>query len=542
MDPKREKQKSCYEARISLDFLPSDSSFVYRSSNNMAALDPCPPALPVSSWHAEVHSQDVIVAGNDRTNEYVLVGAITAYRSLSYFYLHKDVRFAEIIVRQPYIKPNEEPEKILVLKGNDWRKLLQEYATAAAKEMGVAPNRQEKNLTGYCTWYYYYTGVSEAHFLENVEILKTKVGSGYSPAVIQIDDGYQTFQGDWLDQKATWPTPLAKIVKKITSANIKAGIWLMPFVASTASRTFREHPEWFVKSLSGEPLVFSGWSPPPDNLWACLDATNPAVQEHIQHFMTSFHKMGFRYFKMDGLAFGLPDGVYSDPDATPVSAFRLAMKIIRESVPDSMILGCCPPFMACLGFTDICRVSCDTAPRWVGEDPVYPANSAEFANGIKCAIQGTISNWWKNDVWFKCDPDVIVVREDNAEHTLGEARLSAAMGILTGIALTSDHLGKLSPERWKLLERAARYRLKNAYPADEAVNRWPYTFTGTVDGIPAALLLNLGNKKKTWIFADYNLPEICTENMIGLEQVRESLTLPPHDAALIIAEHSGNMP
>ena len=388
MNPKWEKKRSCYEANLSLDFLPSDSSFVYRCSNNMAALDPMPPALPVSSWYADVHSQDVIVVGNDRTNEYVLAGAVTAHRSLSFFHLHKDVRFKELTVRQPFIKPDEEPEKILLLRGNDWRKLLREYAETAAKEMGVVPVRRGKNLTGYCTWYYYYANVTEAQFLENVDIPKTKIGSGYSPEVIQIDDGYQTFQGDWMDQKSSWPTPLAEIAEKITSSNIKAGIWLMPFVASTASRIFREHPGWFVENPSGEPLVFSGWSAPPDNFWGCLDATIPAVREHIRNFMTRFHEMGFRYFKLDGLAFGLPDGVYSDSDATPVSAFRLAMKVIRESVPDSIILGCCPPFMACLGFTDICRVSCDTAPHWAGEIPLSPRTVPNLPTGSNAPCRG----------------------------------------------------------------------------------------------------------------------------------------------------------
>ena len=109
------------------------------------------------------------------------------------------------------------------------------------------------------------------------------------------------------------------------------------------------------------------------------------------------------------------------------------------------------------------------------------------------------------------------------------------MGILTGIALTSDHLGKISPDRLKILERAARYRLENAYPVDEAANRWPYTFTGTADGKPAALLLNLSEEEKTWVFADYDLPEVCSETLIGMGGVKHSLTLPSHDAALVIA-------
>ena len=532
-----QSMKACYEAWLPLDFLPPGSGFVYRNSNNMSPLDTLPSIIWLSSSHAEGQSQDVVVVGNEKTNEYVLAGAVTAYRSLTYFQVHKDVRITGIHVRQPDIKPGETPEKVIVLQGNDWRKLLLEYAKITAKEMGVKPIDPTKNLTGYCTWYYYYADVTEADFLENVDVLKTKVGSDYSPAVIQIDDGYQTFQGDWMDQDSSWPTPLPEISRRITEAGITAGIWMMPFVASTASRTFREHPDWFVKNSAGEPLVFSGWSPPPDNLWACLDATIPAVRNHIRNFMQHFHKIGFRYFKLDGLAFGLPDGVYSDPEATPLSAFRLAMKTIREAVPDATILGCWPPFLGCLGYVDMCRVSVDTARYWVDEDPEFPNNSNPFSCGILGALEGTVANWWKNDFWFRSDPDVIMARADQVTYTIGEARLSAAMGIMTGVCLTSDHLGRITPDRMEILERAARYRLKNALPEDFAGYRWPYTFSGTVDGKKALLLLNISGKEKTWNFSDYQFPSMGREVLIGQGSVKGSITLPPHDAALIIAEN-----
>ena len=536
MDLKFGKKKECYEAWLPLDFLPPGWSFVYRSGNNMAPMDPMTPAVILSSYHEECQSQDVVIVGNSAEKDYILVGAVTAHRSLSFFQVHKDGNLSGILIRQPHIKPDETPEKIIILRGSDWRQLLLDYAKQAADEMGVKPIKAEKNLTGYCTWYYYYADVTEADFLENVDVLKTKVGSGYSPAVIQIDDGYQTFQGDWMDQDPSWPTPLAEIARKITDAGITAGIWLMPFVASTASRTFREHPEWFVKNRAGEPLVFSGWSPPPDHLWACLDATIPAVQEHMRTVVLHFHKMGFRYFKFDGLAFGLPDGVYSDPEATPVSAFRLALKTIREAVPDSMILGCCPPFMACLGYTDSCRVSPDTARYWKYEEPGFPENSDSVSCGIRGALHGTVSNWWKNDLWFRSDPDVIMARADQVTYSIGEARLSAAMGILTGICLTSDHFGRITPDRLEILERAARYRLRDGRPLDDAPFRWPYTFTGTVDGKKAALLINISNEEKNWNFAEAGLPETCEEVLIGKGLVNQSLTLPAHDAALIISK------
>ena len=134
-----QSMKSCYEAWLPLDFLPPGSGFVYRNSNNMSPLDTLPSIIRLSSGHAEAQSQDVIVVGNENTNEYVLAGAVTAFRSLTYFQVHKDVRITGIHVRQPDIKPGETPEKVIVLQGNDWRKLLLEYAKITAKEMGVKP-------------------------------------------------------------------------------------------------------------------------------------------------------------------------------------------------------------------------------------------------------------------------------------------------------------------------------------------------------------------------------------------------------------------
>ena len=60
---------------------------------------------------------------------------------------------------------------------------------------------------------------------------------------------------------------------------------------------------------------------------------------------------------------------------------------------------------------------------------------------------------------------------------------------------------------------------------------------GTVDGKKALLLLNISEKEKTWNFSDYQFPSMGREVLIGLGSVKDSFTLPPHDAALIIADN-----
>ena len=216
--------KECYRARLPLN-LPAEASLIYRSSNNMCPQFPGSAFCTTSGFDCDYSSHDVVVVGDGRSKQYVLAGALTANRSLSYFTVRRrSGRLESILVEQPEIKPGEKPEEIMVATGSDWRQLLKEYAVASAAAMGVKPIQPKENLIGYCTWYYYYADVSEENFLENVKALASHPELPYSHAVAQIDDGYQTFQGDWLDQHESWPTPLKTIAKQATDKGLVPGI------------------------------------------------------------------------------------------------------------------------------------------------------------------------------------------------------------------------------------------------------------------------------------------------------------------------------
>ncbi len=521
MNDELTKIKNYYRRELKLD-LPPGSYFMYREGNNMG-IDYLPPAAQhANHFDTEFTSSDVIIAGNEQKNIYTLVGALTAFRSFTFFVLRrKATNMHAIEVRQPDIMEGETPEEIVVLKGNDWKQLLSEYADLVAKRNNLSPITAEKNLTGYCTWYYYYADVTEQDLLENLDAMAKHRDSCYKADVVQIDDGYQTFQGDWNDQDASWPTPLETIAQKITDSGMRAGIWLMPFQASTASRVFKEHPDWFVKDENGEPKVAFGWSPPPDHLWACLDMTIPAAREHIQNVFKTFRKWGFSYFKMDGLGFGLMEGKRQDPNATPLSAFRLGMKAIREAVPDAYILGCCPPFMACLGYIDGARISNDTHASWAP---------------IRNAARSVFSRWWMFDKFFRCDPDTIMARQDRSIATVGEARVSVLTGIATGVSITSDNLSTIAPERLELLGKAANIRLRDIMPIKWNSMEWPETFSGTVDGKKAAAILNESDETREYTFAELKLdPEEEAEEILqGIGKRKYVISVKAHDAALLV--------
>ncbi|MBQ4328896.1 MAG: alpha-galactosidase [Lentisphaeria bacterium] len=527
--------KSGYRAELLLD-LPPSAAFMYRVSNNMVQILPGSCVTTPAGFEGEYESQDVIVVGDIQSKQYVLAGAVTAHRSMSHFKLVKRGRFHSITVHQPHIKEGMTPEEIIVLKGEDWRELMIRYAETAAKKMGVAPIDPEKNLTGYCSWYYYYANVSEDDFNENLAALaKAHKDSPFAPQVVQIDDGYQPFQGDWLKCNTRWKSSMKEIAARITAADMTPGIWLMPFLASTASEVNQNHPDWFVKKPDGSVLAMQGWSPAPDHLWCCLDSTIPAVREHLKHIFQTFHSWGYRYFKMDGLGFGMPEGVYSDPSVTPIEAFRMGLKAIREAVPDSFLLGCCPPFMACLGYVDSCRVSPDTSRYW--RTPFPELVNCELSPGSPCianSLHASLANWFMYDRYFRADPDTLMARADNAFYTLGEARMSVLMGVLTGVCITSDHLGTISPERMVLLERAAKYRMRDVKPGDWYPDTWAQVFTGTIEGKHAAALFNDSETTRRYKLADLGFKGAAMEVFHPMGAIGGELILNAHDGALLI--------
>ena len=518
-----------YRAMFQLDLPPG--SMVYRTNALMVQIGPLPPLVSGIQNYGDLSSTNVIVAGKE--GKFVLAGAVTAFRSMTVFnarFINR--RLVSIEAYQPHIRQGDTPEEMVILEGEDYRDLLEHYADLAAEKMGVKPIESTRNMTGYCSWYYYYKNVTQQDMLENVEAL-TRNRTPYEAGYVQIDDGYQTFQGDWLDQCESWPVPVKEVAQKIISGGMKAGIWTMPTTASTASRVYREHPDWFVKKSNGETAILPGWSPPPDHQWACLDATIPAVREHIANVFKTFREWGFTYFKMDGLYFGLQEGVRQDKNATPVSAFRLLLKTIRDAVPDCILMGCSEPFLPCLGLVDNARVSNDTSRHF--RTPGQTPGNGPYTLG--CSIVDTfriaLSNFWLFDRWFRADPEVIMTRQDNAFYTRNQAKISVLGGIMTGVALTSDHLGRINPDRNQLLAKAQNIRMRSVRPLFPVPNVCPMEFEGTIEGKPAVALVNDSGTEKTWKLEDLGLSSRCTD-LLEDKEILHEVTLADGDAVLLV--------
>lgn len=518
------------------------ASFFHRGRSTMVPFSGEPAIQPhVLYFDGDLCSQDFVIIGDPVKKRYLLIGAVTAQRSLCYFTLHiRQKRFITLTITQPEILVGEEGEKIAAIEGSSWEDLLIRYAEEAAHRATPAISRATvANSVGYCTWYYSYHNVTESEFFDNLAALG-KFRDRFPASFAQIDDGYQTHHGDWLSNNANWPTSLQDTAARITEEGFIPGIWTMPLLASTSSRLFLDQSDWFVTDKTGAPLIIPGWSPPPDENWACLDLSHPGAQDYLRHVYTTFYAMGFRYFKLDGIGLSYPQGQRFLVAETGISSFRTALGIIRESVKESVVLGCGGPYLPSLGLTEHSRMSVDTGKswraggvldekpveEWLVQDPTLPC--------LYNALTQTLQNWWMFDRWFRADPDVVMARDENSALSEGEARMSALGGIMTGVVFTSDHLDKISSNRIDLLGRSANLRLHAVRPVDYRCNGVSAVYQGLCQGRKALAVFNWQSSPQTWDLDALGLGSSAEEFLHPLGMIKGSITLAPHDAALLV--------
>ncbi|MBO7327669.1 MAG: hypothetical protein J6W00_02735 [Lentisphaeria bacterium] len=138
-------------------------------------------------------------------------------------------------------------------------------------------------------------------------------------------------------------------------------------------------------------------------------------------------------------------------------------------------------------------------------------------------------------VWFRCDPDVEMARQDNAFYTYNEAKISGLAAIMSGVAMTINHLGTISPARNTLLAKAQNIRMRNARPFLCEPDVWPDTFEGTIDGKRAVAAVNTGDTVRILSMEELGLPQNCID-LLDEKKIPGELCLAPHDAVLLIAE------
>ena len=324
---------------------------------------------------------------------------------------------------------------------------LEDWASTIGRERGARVTAPFQ--VGWCSWYHYFDRVTEADIRSNLAL-----ADGWPFDVFQIDDGFQSAIGDWLETNDKFPSTLDELAAAIAAAGRTPGIWIAPFLAARDSEVAQRHPDWFATHASGRRLVGMV-----NDHWGgavhVLDTTNPEVLDHLEATARALVDAGFTYLKLDftyapGLA-----GAFADPARTSDERVRAGFDAIRRGAgDDTFLLGCGAPLGPTIGLVDGMRIGPDVAPWWELPErhpypPGYRATSPSTANALRAteARQFMHRRLWVND------PDCVMLRTTHTDLTSDQVRQWAmAVGDSGGMVLVSDDLSLLGADACALLD------------------------------------------------------------------------------------------
>jgi alpha-galactosidase len=376
------------------------------------------------------------IEGEKNVFDYLITFENTVVGFLSSRYAHPFFTYKdnEIAAYLEYFYPVHEElplEPLVILKGENLSLLLETYAALIAEENQVSFKR--KSVIGWSSWYQYYTDLEWKDVLKNL-----KLARDFSIEVFQVDDGYEADIGDWLNVKDGFPE-LGEVATKIKESGFTPGIWVSPFIVSESSKIFKTHKDWVVRE-NGKPLmILKNW----DKEIYPLDLTNSEVLNWLKALFSKLKSMGFEYFKLDFLFAGAVPGERKEK-ISPLLAYRNAMKIIREVLRDSYILGCGAPLLPSAGFFDLMRIGDDTAARWKGE-------------GLSAskALKNALTRYFFNKRLWRNDPDCLILRESKTDLTKEQRETYAyTAAVLDNLIFLGDDLGYVRNEGKSILKRA----------------------------------------------------------------------------------------
>ena len=303
------------------------------------------------------------------------------------------------------------------------------------------PRREIPKIFGYTSWYNHYQNISEGQILRDLDALDDRFD------LFQIDDGYETRVGDWMDvDPKKFPNGLAPIVKKIHAKGLKAGIWLAPFVAETSSRLWHKHRKWFRRGADGRPVrCGSNWSG-----FYALDIENPEVRAYITDCLRAYADMGFDFFKLDFLyAVSLPR--YEGKTRAMVAEKGYAL--LREALGDRLILGCGATPFNCEGKFDYLRVGPDVSLKF--DDVWFMRMMHRERISTKTTLQNTVYRSFFNGHLFGNDPDVFILRRENVGLSARQKEALLVLNSIFGsVLMTSDNVAGYSEKDRALLSKA----------------------------------------------------------------------------------------
>ncbi len=335
------------------------------------------------------------------------------------------------------IKEDYQAFDLLISRGPE-EKVFENYFKAMnIKKAGVIQR------TGWTSWYYYYTNITEEIILENIRAFKDR---NIPIDIFQIDDGYQKAGGDWLTVNQKFPGGMKYLAGEIKKAGYQAGIWLAPFICTEDSDIYLHNKDWTIKDDKGSPVII-GYNDSWKSRFYALDFYNPEVREYLRDvFKTVLDDWGFDMVKLDFLYAAC---VKPGENKTRGQIMSEAAGFLRELAGGRLILGCGVPLGPAFGIFDYCRIGADAGLEW------------EFKNGAVIryrervstinALVNTIGRRHLSGYAFQNDPDVFILRKDKNTMTADQRQTLFLINLIFGgLIFTSDNINEYSEDEIRI--------------------------------------------------------------------------------------------
>jgi alpha-galactosidase len=364
--------------------------------------------------------------------------------------------------------------------------LLAGYQRIIGRHRPIAPK-----ASGWCSWYNYYTAVSEQVVINNLESLEKR---DLPLDIFQIDDGWQHSIGDWLHCNDKFPSGMKAVADQIKIRGFQPGIWLAPLICVPSSQIYKEHPQWLLCDQKGRP-VRAGFNPGWEGFFYALDFYAPGVQDYLEQvFRQVQENWGYRMLKLDFLYAAALLPRKGKPRGEIMSE---VIDFIEAKTRNSILLGCGVPIASVFGKFDYCRIGSDVGPYW--EDYLKVLHYRERVS-TENSLVSTIGRHHFDSLFFRNDPDVFILRDGvrgvnyNKLNCHQRYSLFLLNNLLGGLIFFSDDISELTGDQYNLLRSA--YPLVNVKLTDLQEMKGLYHFSFTIRERNYRLYANLSNKKQ----------------------------------------------
>ena len=384
-------------------------------------------------------------------DQYTLAGLLSWNTFLPSFTISNDSIHVEALGDGKLVSDNNEIdfEKIIVLRGDNWASLLDQYGKLIFQENKKRELKPDAVFSGWATWDYYVRDFTSKDVDDNIKGLKAlKTGNAN---LIQLDGGWWSQRGDYDQTKEGYD--MQEVVDNIVDNGYNVGLHFDGFRGDLRSDVYKEHPEYFLKDFDGSTRKHISVRGNGDTL-ACnfFDYSNPEARLYIKKMVKNMRdKWHVKYFKVDFMRFGMEPGVPFVKGTTPAERFHLGVSAIREAIgEENYFLGCSAIFGPTFGHIDGLRTGGDIFPTY----SAVPRRAA--ANLGNAYLHGNVLN---------IDADYILLRESTEEDetitidphkhsdlTNAETKIwSKFSALIGGTRLNSDKVSILGKDKKELL-------------------------------------------------------------------------------------------